>query len=144
MAKQTDTETLQVCNKTTEHITDNTDDDFNGITGKMQVITDPVVPNEKLISIIDNPHLRIEPGKCFPTVQGYLDHKHNNLQAVPSDDQSLDDIDYDGPSRLLMAMELFERKDHHVPRSLNTWERILFSGSYYGEHLYVFHVCCML
>lgn len=141
MAKQTDTEILQVCNNTMEYSTDNTDDDFNDFTGKMQGITNPILPNQKFVNIADNLYSdspTVEPGKCFLMEQDDHNHRNNdNLQTVPSDDQPFNDTDYDGPSKLLMVMESIERKNHHVPCSLNTWERILFSGNYYGKHLYV-------
>ena len=148
MAKQTDTEIIQVCSKESDSI-DNTDDDFNGNVGKTQGIACSELPNQKIINITDDlcsNSPTTESGKCFPTKQDGHNHVHNhvcnnnnndiNLQVVPSYDQSLD---YDGPSKLLMAMELIERKDHHVPYSLNRWERI-FTGSYYGKpNIYTMH-----
>lgn len=127
MAKQTDTEIVQVCSK--GQSVDNTDDDFNGNVGKTQGITCSELPNQKIINKTDDDRT-IESGKCFPTEQDCHNHVYiNNLQAVPSYDQSLDD---DGPSKLLMAMGLIERKDHHVPYFLNRWERI-FTRSCYGK-----------
>ena len=133
MAKQTDTEIIQVCSKGTDSV-DNTDDDFNANAGKTQGITCSELPNQKIVNKTDDNSTTIESGKCFPTEQ--VGHNHVNLQAVPSYDQSLD---YDGPSKLLMAMELIERKDHHVPSSLNRWERIFIRSCYGKPNKYTMH-----
>ena len=133
MAKQTDTEKLQVCREATDSA-DNTDYDFNGTAGRTQGITCSELPNQKIVNLADDLQSNsptIESGKCF-TIEQYncYDHDNNgNLQAVPSCDQTLGD---DGPSKLLMTMDLLERKDHHVPDCLNRRERIC-GGSYYGK-----------
>ena len=134
MAKQMDTEIVQVCSKGTDSV-DNTDDDFNGKAGKTQGITCSELPNQKIINKTDdNNTTAIESGKCFPIEQDGHNHVYSNdLQAVPSYDQSLD---YDGPSKLLMAME---RKDHHVPYSLNRWERIFIRSCYGKPNKYIMH-----
>ena len=141
MARQTDTEILQVCNNPRTDSGDNTDDDFNGSTGKTQEITSCQSPNEKFARITNNLYSnsspRTESGKHFPIEQAdhhdAYNNNSNNLQVVPSDDQAIYDTDdFDGPSELLMAMELIKGKKQHVPCSLNTWERI-FSGSYHSK-----------
>ena len=136
MARQTDTEIIQVCSKGIDS-TDNTDDDFNGNVGKTQGITCSELPNQKIVNTTDDNSTTIESGKCFPTEQdGHNYACNNNNNAVPSYDQSLD---YDGPSKLLMAMELIERKDHHVPYSLNRWERISTRSCYGKPNKYIMH-----
>ena len=137
-ARQTDTEILQVCNRPID-ARENTDDDFDGHTGKTQMITASELPNQRFVNVTNNLYSKssteIESGKRFPIEQIDYDHACNNnnnssnLQAVPSDDQSPYDVDFDGPSRLLMAMELTQRKNHHVPCPLNVREG-MFSGSY--------------
>jgi len=64
----------------------------------------------------------------------YIDY-----HLVPSIDQSYDD----GPSCLLRAMDIVERKESHVLRPRTTWERILFTGNYYGKQhqIYFFSLC---
>jgi len=140
MAKQTDT--LQVCSRRTDASGDNTDDDFNGVTGKTQDITNSKQPNQKFANLTNNLRSnspRKEPGKWFPMEQTYHNHicnnNNSNLQVVPSDDQSLHDIDYDGPSMLLMAMDSIERKEHNMSCNLSTWERILLSGNHYSKSI---------
>ena len=133
MAKQTDTEILQVCRKATDSA-DNADNDFNGTAGRTQGITCSELPNQKIANLTDDLQSNsptIGSGKCLPTEQyNCYDHDYNgNLQVVPSCDQTLDD---DGPSKLLMTMDLLDRKGHHVPDCLNKWDRI-YSGSYYGK-----------
>ena len=146
-ARQTDTEILQVCNGPID-ARENTDDDFDSQTGKTQMVTTTELPNEKVVNVTNDVYsessTKIESGKCFPMEQVDYDHAYNNdssnLQAGPSDDHSLDYADYDGPSRLLMAMELTQRKDHHVSCCpLNAHEG-MFSGSYPSKSITVYFV----
>lgn len=148
-AKQMDMEILQVCNRT-EYSIDNTDDDFNGISGKMEDATNSEEPNQQLENITNNLFSntsRIDPGKSFPVEQSDNDKSDNSsFQVVPSVNQSVDDVDYNGPSRLLMAMEfLGENKMHSSPRFSSTWERMLLSGCYYGKPItYMYFLCTVI
>ena len=143
MARQTDTEILQVCKRPIDS-RENTDDYFDGNAGRTQKITSSQLPNQNFIDITNSLYsescTEVESGRRFPMEQVDYDHANNNnnsignLQAVPSDDHSLDDAGYDGPSKLLMAMELAQRKDHHVPGPLNTSEG-MFSRSYLSKSI---------
>jgi len=57
---------------------------------------------------------------------------------VSSIDQSYDD----GPSCLFRAMDIVERKESHRP--CTAWERILFTGNYFGKQVLLYYTSCIV
>ena len=113
------------CNEDT--VAHNTDDDFEENLENTLIIVDPELQSQQTCNNSYNP------GKIFPRhiKNNVADHSpHTVDQVVPSIDLCDDD---DGPSCLLRAMEMVERKDHHFKRPRTMWERILFTGNYYGK-----------
>ena len=112
------------------------DDDFKDDSEKTLIVIDSELQNSK-ISGNSFPQ-NINDSTVSADQPSYIDD-----HLDPSVDQSYDD----GPSHLLRVMDIVERKESHVRRPHTTWERILFTGNYYGKQyqILLFHyVVCIV
>ena len=113
-----------------DNVENTEDDDFDDDSEKTLIVTDSELQRPQNCNNSNNP------GKTFP--QDINDDiadtdQPTHIDLVPSVDLSYDD----GRSRLLRAMDIIERKENHVKRLRTTWERILFTGNYYGKQHHI-------